>query len=133
MTTSAGSSRFETYTKEQLLYFYGIVNILLIYVYNIATVGWQLIHYTVYGTKKSDNGLGFASSIIAFLRPVNCIMDLPPSNICIIMTRYHWFKRITSKHVISCRNYIPLECLQTYSLQYVGETPTPPLLILRSV
>ena len=35
--------------------------------YNIANVGWQLVHYTVYGTKKSDNGLGFASSIIAFL------------------------------------------------------------------
>ena len=86
MTTSAASSRFETYTKEQLLYFYGIVNILLIYVYNIATVGWQLVHYTVYGTKKSDNaGLGFASSIIAFLRPVNCIVDSPPSNICIIL------------------------------------------------
>ena len=67
MTTSAASSRFETYTKEQLLYFYGIVNILLIHVYNIATVGWQLVHYTVYGTKKSDNGLGFASSIIAKL------------------------------------------------------------------
>ena len=85
MTTSAASSRFETYTKEQLLYFYGIANILLIYVYNIATVGWQLVHYTVYGTKKSDNGRGFASSIIAFLRPVNCIVDSPPSNICIIM------------------------------------------------
>ena len=58
--TSVASSRFETYTKEQLLYFYGIVNILLIYVYNIATVGWQLVHYTVYGTKKSDNGRGEA-------------------------------------------------------------------------
>ena len=78
MTTSAASSRFETYTKEQLLYFYGIVNILLIYVYNIATVGWQLVHYTVYRTKKSDNGLGFASSIIAFL------VDSLPSNICIV-------------------------------------------------
>ena len=65
MTTSAASSKFETYTKEQLLYFYGIVNILLIYVYNKATVGWQLVHHTVYGTKKSDNGLGdycFSSS-----------------------------------------------------------------------
>ena len=29
--------------------------------------------------------LGFASSIIAFLCPVNCIVDSPPSNICIIM------------------------------------------------
>ena len=83
---SGYSSRFEAYTKEQLLYFSGIVNILLIYVYNIATVGWQLVHYTVYGTKKSDNGLGFASSIIAFLRPVNCIVDSPPFNICIIIT-----------------------------------------------
>ena len=34
---------------------------------------------------KSDNGLGFASSIIAFLCPVNCIVDSPPSNICIVM------------------------------------------------
>ena len=59
-------------------------------VYNIATVGWQLVHYTVYGTKKSDNGRGEAESIIAFLRPVNCIVDSPPSNICIIfnITRY---------------------------------------------
>ena len=55
------------------------------YVYNIATVGWQLVHYTVYGTKKSDNGLGFASSIIPFLRPVNCKVDSPPSNICIML------------------------------------------------
>ena len=47
--------------------------------YNIANVGWQLVHYTVYGTQKSDNGLGFTSSIIAFLRPVNCIVDSPPS------------------------------------------------------
>ena len=53
--------------------------------YNIASVGRQLVHYTVYGTQKSDNGLGFASSIIAFLRPVNCIVDSPPSNICIIL------------------------------------------------
>ena len=33
--------------------------------YNIANVGWQLVHYTVYGTQKSDNGLGvypFSSS-----------------------------------------------------------------------
>ena len=28
--------------------------------------------YRVYGTPKSDNGLGFASSINTFLRPVNC-------------------------------------------------------------
>ena len=56
--------------------------------YNIANVGWQLVHYIVYETQKSDNGLGFASSIIAFLRPVNCIVDSPPSNICIICTRY---------------------------------------------
>ena len=35
--------------------------------YNIANVGWQL-----------------ASSIIASLRPVNCIVDSPPSNICIM-------------------------------------------------
>ena len=67
------------------IYFYEIVNILLIYVYNIATVGWQLVHYTVYGTKKSDNGRGEAESIIAFLRPVNCIVDSPPSNICILI------------------------------------------------
>ena len=25
--------------------------------YNIANVGWQLVHYTVYGTQKTDNGL----------------------------------------------------------------------------
>ena len=33
--------------------------------YNIANVAWQLVHYTVYGTQKSDNGLGdyrFSSS-----------------------------------------------------------------------
>ena len=53
--------------------------------YNIANVRWQLVHYTVYGTQKSDNGLGFASSIIAFLRPVNCIVDSLPSNICILL------------------------------------------------
>ena len=53
--------------------------------YNIANVVWQLVHYTVYGTPKSDNGLGFASSIIVILRPVNCIVDSPPSNICIIV------------------------------------------------
>ena len=62
-----------------------IIALLIFYLYNIANVGWQLVHYTVYGTKKSDNGLlGFASSIIAFLRPVNCIVDSPPSNICIL-------------------------------------------------
>ena len=58
--------------------------------YNIANVGWQLVHCTVYGTKKSDNGRGEASSIIAFLRPVNCKVDSPPSNICIILTEELW-------------------------------------------
>ena len=29
--------------------------------------------------------LGFASSFSAFLCPVNCIVDSPPSNICIII------------------------------------------------
>ena len=53
-----------------------IVNILPIAgpMYNIANE-----------TQKSDNGLGFASTIIAFLRPVNCRVDSPPSNICIIL------------------------------------------------
>ena len=62
-------------------------------IYNIATVGWQLVHYAVYGTKKSDNGLGFASSIIAFLRPVNCIVDSPPSNICIMIESLESIKK----------------------------------------
>ena len=53
------------------------------YMYNIANVGWQLVHYTVYRTQKSD----ITESIIAFLRPVNCIVDSPPSNICIIYMR----------------------------------------------
>ena len=52
--------------------------------YNIANVGWQLVHYTVYGTQKSDNGRSEVESIIAFLRPVNCIVDELPSNICIM-------------------------------------------------
>ena len=132
MTTSAASSRFETYTKEQLLVIMDdkdskstkkaneaavrlferflvekgwrsetasatlqaqqidwislsrqelaeiLVHFLLICVltyftyicvHNIATVGWQLVHYTVYGTKKSDNGRGEASSIIAYFVP----------------------------------------------------------------
>ena len=106
MTTSAASSRVETYTKEQLLYFYGIVNILLIYVYNIATVGWQLVHYTVYGTKKSDNGLGFASSIIAFLRPVNCIVDSPPSNICIMLRCFPPLNGHHGRHIIYIYIYV---------------------------
>ena len=42
---------------------------------------------TVYGTKKSDNGRGEAESIIAFLSPVNCIVDELPSNICYIIHR----------------------------------------------
>ena len=45
----------------------------------------KLVHYTVYGTKKSDNGRGEAESIIAFLTPVNCIVDELPSNICYII------------------------------------------------
>ena len=49
--------------------------------YNIANVGWQLVHYTVYGTKKSNND--------AFLRPVNCIVDSPASNICIVWRAQH--------------------------------------------
>ena len=54
--------------------------------YNIANVGWQLVHYTVYGTKKSNND--------AFLRPVNCMVDSPASNICIV-----W----------PCSAYIPMD------------------------
>ena len=42
----------------------------------------------VYGTKKSDNGRGEAESIIAFLRPVNCIVDELPSNSCYIIHIY---------------------------------------------
>ena len=43
---------------------YSIVNILPIAgpMYNTANVVWQLVHYTVYGTPKSDNGLGFAGA-----------------------------------------------------------------------
>ena len=47
-----------------------IIALSIFYLYNIANVGWQLVHYTVYGTRKSDNGLG--------------LVDSPPSNICII-------------------------------------------------
>ena len=57
--------------------------------YNIANVGWQLVHYTVYGTPKTDNGLRFTSSIIGCLRPVNCRVDSPPSNICILYIYMH--------------------------------------------
>ena len=56
--------------------------------YNIGNVGWWRVHYTVYGTKKSDNGRGEAESIIAFLSPVKCIVDSPPSNICVIYGIY---------------------------------------------
>ena len=50
-----------------------------------TNIGWWRVHYTVYGTKKSDNGRGEAESIIAFLRPVNCIVDELPSNICYVI------------------------------------------------
>ena len=84
---AAGNAESEQTRMLFLDFLYNsIVNMLPMY--NIANVGWQLVHYTVYGTQKSDNGLGFASSIIAFLRPINCILDSPPSNICIIL--YTW-------------------------------------------
>ena len=66
--------------------------------YNIANVVWQLVHYTVYGTPKSDNGRGEAESIMAILRPVNCIVDSPPSNICIIFC----YLRKTNKKLLTC-------------------------------
>ena len=50
-----------------------------------TNIGWWRVHYTVYGTKKSDNGRGEAEAIIAFLSPVNCIVDELPSNICYII------------------------------------------------
>ena len=50
-----------------------------------TNIGWWRVHCTVYGTKKSDNERGEAESIIAFLRPVNCIVDELPSNICYII------------------------------------------------
>ena len=50
-----------------------------------TNIGWRQVHYTVYGTKKSDNGRGEAESIIAFLRPVNCRVEELPSNNCYII------------------------------------------------
>ena len=77
--------------------------------YNIANVGWQLVHYTVYGTQKSDNGLSFASSIIAFLHPVNCIVDSPPSNICILLNNLNLLLYLCScVVVIILRNCIAI-------------------------
>ena len=75
---AAGNAESEQTRMLFLDFLYNsIVNILPIYMYNIANVGWQLVHYTVYEV---------ASSIITFLRPVNCIVDSPPSNICIMST-----------------------------------------------
>ena len=50
-----------------------------------TNIGWWRVHYTVYGTKKSDNGEGEAKSIITFRSPVNCIVDELPSNIYYII------------------------------------------------
>ena len=55
--------------------------------YNIGNVGWQLVHYTIYGT-KSNTGLGFALTLIAFHSPLYRIVDSPPSNIGIIYAFY---------------------------------------------
>ena len=74
MTTSVASSRFETYsyTKEQLLLIMDDKN--------------------SKNTKKANEAAvrlfeREASSIIAFLRPVNCIVDELPSNICILQSK----------------------------------------------
>ena len=39
----------------------------------------------LYSLRDEEKRYGFASSIIAFLRLVNCIVDSPPSNICILL------------------------------------------------
>ena len=84
--------------------------------YNIANVGWQLVHYTVYGTQKSDNGLGFALSIIAFLHPVNCIVDSPPSNICIILyTPY--YGGVIATGILETQTYQPVQSIEIISIE----------------
>ena len=80
--TRYGTARFEvdpeTAVSPATDFIYIALSIFYLYtcIIYLANVGWQLVHYTVYGTPKS---------FIAFLRPVNCIVDSPPSNIYIIL------------------------------------------------
>ena len=48
------------------------------------------------------------SSIIAFLRPVNCIVDSPPSNICIVMPQgIVWYQAVMPQGIVWYQAVMP--------------------------